>query len=234
MIIRKQDHELHGIAIKPYEDDSKEQVTYDLHLSDEYLLPGGTKKSLFSNSFRLRPGHCIVVLSKERLTIPNNVFGVLCSKGKLTQQGLMVPNTKVDPKFDGYLKVAIFNSGNQPIIVERGQAFCSIFFATLEKPVLTNENRLAPDTHAARSNPFVNFVQRYSTSIATITLSTTGAFLAAYTGAVARPPALSTNGSGLMGIMSQNGAHIVTIVLSALCAFAATYAVMVFDRRRRP
>ncbi|MEM9457356.1 MAG: hypothetical protein AAGF11_24465 [Myxococcota bacterium] len=155
MIVQNQDFTAREIRIKTEHVegyDANELVTHDLHIGDQYYDPGSQLPRPFPGrkDYVLRPGRCVVVETAEELVVPNNIFGLLCSKGSLSAQGLLVANTKVDPLFKGNLRVAVYNASNTPVKMAKGKPFCAIAFHLLERSVHAAEARKPPDI---RSQP---------------------------------------------------------------------------------
>lgn len=141
MILRKADLQKHKVAVDPESTDPKEEVCIDLHVGDSFMEAGSSSSYPFEKPYLLRQGACIVVRTKETITLPNNVFGTLCAKGSLAALGFLVPNTKIDPMFSDHLDIALFNAGTRTLRVEHGKAFCSIIFYPLSGPILRSTPR---------------------------------------------------------------------------------------------
>lgn len=158
MILQRQDFANRGIIVDPPPQDSNELVTCDLHVGTIYHEPGRPVPVEFPKApYVLRPNRCIVLTTKERLSVPDGVFGLLCSKGSLTARGLIVANTKVDPRFAGHLRIAVFNASDIPIKIALDAPFCSIFFQLLERPTRATDTRQAPQPPTDRRAAFARF-----------------------------------------------------------------------------
>lgn len=141
MILRRIDFKKYGVSVVPDLTELKEEVCIDLHVGDSFLEAGSSAAYPFDKAYSLEAGACIIVRTKEVISLPNNVFGTLCAKGSLAALGFLVPNTKVDPMFFGELDIALFNAGKRPLNVENGKAFCSIVFHKLEGSISSNSAR---------------------------------------------------------------------------------------------
>jgi deoxycytidine triphosphate deaminase len=135
MILRKADFKEYKVVIDPESTDAQEEVCVDLHVGDSFMEAGSSSSYPFEKAYLLHQGACIVLHTKELISVPNNVFGTLCAKGSLAALGFLVPNTKVDPLFSDRLDVALFNAGTRTLRVEKGMAFCSIIFHQLPGPI---------------------------------------------------------------------------------------------------
>ncbi|RYZ85977.1 MAG: hypothetical protein EOP06_15380 [Proteobacteria bacterium] len=141
MILRKIDFSKFSVSVQEDATDLTEEVCVDLHVGTSFMEAGTSSSYPLNPSYTLRPGACIVVQTKEKITLPKNVFGTLCAKGSLAALGFLVPNTKVDPLFSGHLDIALFNAGSRSLKVESGMAFCSLIFHTLQGPVSRSSPR---------------------------------------------------------------------------------------------
>ncbi|EPK9524632.1 dCTP deaminase domain-containing protein, partial [Klebsiella aerogenes] len=68
---------------------------YDLNESDHPIQLQPNQKVI------IKPGHLVVLITKEKLNIPNNVIGRVISKGSLFSIGLTPVCTNADPGFSG-------------------------------------------------------------------------------------------------------------------------------------
>jgi deoxycytidine triphosphate deaminase len=142
MVLRRVDFQQYGIVIKPESTDPKEEVCIDLHVGSSLMVAGNSTSYPIYKPHKLTQGACIIVRTKEHITLPNNVIGTLCAKGSLAALGFLVPNTKIDPMFSGYLDIALFNGGTRILDVELGSAFCSVIFHQLPGAIQRSEPRL--------------------------------------------------------------------------------------------
>lgn len=185
MIVLRKNFANFGIDIVPTPpNDDDELVCVDMTVGQYYMNPGNAQRFRFDKPFKLKPGRCIVVETEEKLNVPDGVLGLLCSRGSLTERGLLVPNTKIDPIFGGHLDISMYNSGQRPIIVERGMKFCSVIFCRLEEETKSRHVRSAPPMHGDGLGLFRAFWEQHAStiiaSIATVLLATIGAAVATY------------------------------------------------------
>ncbi len=186
MIILSQDLENRNIRIEGRVFEEKEKIVYDLHVGKSFQKPGDANSQKMPDVYKLQAGHCILLTTKEELSLPSNVFGQLCSKGSLTALGLFVGNTKVDPLFRGRLDISAFNASGSVIEIKKGQSFCSIFFNTIEHDVEDAASRRSPEMPFRRESKLKQFIcdhrAQIITAIMTIILSGITAYLSAYAG----------------------------------------------------
>lgn len=108
-------------------------VTCDISVGGEFRYSDEDTFEKISKELVLQPKTAVVVRTAERVTVPDGVFGVVCSKGSLAAAGLVVANTKIDPMFDDHLLVPVFNSGASAVKLTPGMAFASLYFIDLER-----------------------------------------------------------------------------------------------------
>lgn len=109
-------------ASKIYYDLSNDKTKYDLdELGFSYIL--------------IKPKQTVVVVTEEKLNLPEDIVGRILTKGKLFSIGLLPVNTYADPGFTGNLGIVLFNSSNKYIKIKRGEPICKIEFSRLQKPV---------------------------------------------------------------------------------------------------
>lgn len=147
MILRRSQLESFGVFISGIvADDPQEQVVVDLHAAEVFHEAGGATLRSLDKPLTLRPNDCVVLKTVEHLVTPTNVFGFLCSRGRLSARGMLVANTKIDPNFRGHLNVPVFNASAFDIQIEKGQAFCSVFFSQMDGHVVSKVIRSAPNS----------------------------------------------------------------------------------------
>jgi deoxycytidine triphosphate deaminase len=182
VIILRKNFKSAKIDISPDTTDAKEEVCVDLSVGESYMEAGDSEVLTLKTIYRLKPSGCIVVRTKECITVPNNIFGFLCSKGSLAARGLLVPNTKIDPMFSGPLDVAIYNAGNSALEIKSGMKFCSIAFQQMTDPIQSGIPRGGPRISNDRANKMITFLIENRTllitSAVTIIISLAGAALA--------------------------------------------------------
>lgn len=95
----------------------------------------GEKRSLPSEGFTLRPRRSVVVYTEQRVSLPNNVFGMLSGKGRLIYHGVFISQGKIDPGFQDYLRVGLYNGSRKPVHLKLGEKICSCTFFQMETHV---------------------------------------------------------------------------------------------------
>jgi len=126
-------------------------TSLDLEVGNAYIIPGSNQTFAISENggLKVKPKRAVVIFTKQRLKLPHNVFGIVTGKGSLIFKGCFLSTGKIDPGFEGYLKIGIYNGGSSTIKLEIGTAFATAFFmntdATLNVPLKNYPNNLNPD-----------------------------------------------------------------------------------------
>ena len=131
-------------------------ISCDLTIGAECYRPSvGKKYTLDENGIKVKSGESVVVYTKEHIRTPFNVFGLVTGKGKYIYQGCMVASGKIDPGFDGHLKICFYNGGKRSVILRQNEPFCTVFFIdtayTLSAPLYASMERTQPTDTAAVS-----------------------------------------------------------------------------------
>lgn len=168
-----------GVEITPNQIDTKEQVSVDLTIGAMYQRSGEQDWRTIENEVTLQPGSCILVQTKEVLKMPNNVFGLLATKGSMAAKGIIIANTKLDPLFDGNLNIPIFNVSGRRVILKKDQKFCSISFWNTESPVIGTTTRNAIKIQPRDGNAVIDALMHNAAHIITGIASVLGSIIAA-------------------------------------------------------
>jgi len=69
--------------------------------------------------------------TKEKVNLPEHLFGLIFSRVTLGECGLILLYTRVSPGFSGRLRFGLFNVGSAPVQLQRGASIASIMFGLL-------------------------------------------------------------------------------------------------------
>jgi deoxycytidine triphosphate deaminase len=126
------------------------------------------------DGFILKSNESITIETSERLAVPLNIFGVVTGVGRNIYKGAMVSTGKIDPGFNGKLRIGFYNSQRKKIVIKKGQVLCACFFIQSETsipaplPVYIDESQTLPTT---RSGTFKMFLQVNWDKILTIAIA---------------------------------------------------------------
>lgn len=149
-------------VIKPKPDFSRvKNGAYELALGKEvFTTDANDKKKLIFKSdseiITINPGQFALLLTDERIEMPNDKIGFISIKAGIKLRGLVnVSGFHVDPGFSGNLVFSVYNAGSSPISIQRGEPCFLIWFAEL---LLSEEEKVA-------SNPSYNGEHKDQASI---------------------------------------------------------------------
>ncbi|HDU8673741.1 TPA: hypothetical protein RG719_001328 [Morganella morganii subsp. morganii] len=110
---------------------------YELRMGDVYYdLTEDNKRIQLKDGDNviIKPGHLVVLISKERLNIPNDILGRIISKGSLFSIGLTPACTNADPGFVGNIGIVTQNISNKYIELPQLESIAKIDFSQLSSP----------------------------------------------------------------------------------------------------
>jgi dCTP deaminase len=84
------------------------------------------------SGLQVKAHSCVVIEVEERLALPHNVMGFVTGKGRFIFQSALISTGKIDPGFDGRLRIGFFNASSQVIKLQRNDPFCSCCFLNTE------------------------------------------------------------------------------------------------------
>lgn len=134
-------------------------TSIDLNVGSAYIIPGSNQSFAFpEDGLKVKPHCSVVIYTEQRMKLPYNVFGVVTGKGSFIFKGCFLSTGKIDPAFDGYLKIGFYNGGNSSLVLKKGDPFATVFFlntdATLNAPLKEYQTSLNPDL------PHIKLIQR--------------------------------------------------------------------------
>ncbi|MCL6271560.1 dCTP deaminase [Sansalvadorimonas sp. 2012CJ34-2] len=116
--------------VAPYVDlsGSREEIDQTLNsiMSREIVLEQGA-------AFFLHPGELALAVTRESVTLPDNIVGWLDGRSSLARLGLMVHVTahRIDPGWSGQIVLEFFNGGKLPLALRPGMKIGAMNFETM-------------------------------------------------------------------------------------------------------
>lgn len=105
----------------------------DLYVGSRWFDPSEDRfYSVEDSGLQVKPHSCVVIEVEQRIALPHNVMGIVTGKGRFIFQSAMISTGKIDPGFDGRLRIGFFNASNATISLRRGDPFCSCCFFNTE------------------------------------------------------------------------------------------------------
>lgn len=115
---------------------SFEEWKYNLHLGNEiYISTNALPQRLKPREFfTIHPGDFVLLITKEKLNMPNDIMGFISMRFKYKQKGLInVSGFHVDPGYSGKLIFSAFNAGPKDIVLRESDPVFMIFFQGVNK-----------------------------------------------------------------------------------------------------
>ena len=136
------------LKIEPYDEDSINPNSYDLHLGDNFQISkqnGGInpydertiEKAFYEKTCSeiwIEPGQFILGRTAEKITLPPDIVGSVEGKSSLARLGLSIHQTGgwIDAGFSGTITLELFNCSLNQILLPAGMPIAQIvFFNTL-------------------------------------------------------------------------------------------------------
>jgi len=120
------------ILIEPFAEESLQPAGYDLRVGGEAYVNGEMLDVESEGGLVVPPGGHALVLTLERIGLPDDVMGDMKLRSSLAREGLLGGFAWVDPGWDGNLTLALFNAAQTPISLSYGERFVQIAFVRLE------------------------------------------------------------------------------------------------------
>lgn len=99
----------------------------------------------------IAPQSSVVIETAENFVVPKNLYGVLFPKGGLLQrQGIFMPTAKIDPTFEGHLRLLLFNTSQRTRRLAKGTIVGSAVFIRTET---TTSARIVDRKEEASARP---------------------------------------------------------------------------------
>ncbi len=122
------------VGIEPFCEESLQPAGYDLRVGKEAYMEGRLIDVEEAGEFAIPAKTTALVLTLERITLPDDVMGDMRIRSSLAREGLIGSFAWVDPGWDGNLTLAIFNSSRNEIRLGYTERFVQIAFKKLVEP----------------------------------------------------------------------------------------------------
>lgn len=99
------------------------------HITTKILVRDG-------EAFTLHPGEFILAMTKEEITMPDDLAGRLEGRSSIGRLGVVVHSTAatIDAGFRGHITLELANMGRIPVMLYPGMRICSVSFEELTSP----------------------------------------------------------------------------------------------------
>lgn len=124
--------------IDPYQENRVSRGAYELSVGSQAYVtsnPGDKTKLKEEEKIVIPPGQFGLLITKEKVKVPNNAIAFISIRATIKFQGLInVSGFHVDPGYSQELKFAVYNAGSQAMILDQGQPVFLIWYADLDSP----------------------------------------------------------------------------------------------------
>ncbi|MBU2709739.1 dCTP deaminase [Zooshikella harenae] len=116
------------------------------------------------DSFFLHPGELALAVTKESVTLPDNIVGWLDGRSSLARLGLMVHVTahRIDPGWSGQIVLEFFNGGKLPLGLKPNMTIGAINFETMTGSALRPYNKRQDAKYRNQSSAIASRISRDS------------------------------------------------------------------------
>ena len=125
---------------------------YDLRLAREFHLPRFEEHTIVdpkdgsslaydavtADSILIPPGSFLLGRSLEYFRIPRDVLALCTGKSTYARSGVVVNVTPLEPEWEGYITINIFNAGPVPVKLYAGEGVAQVMFFAAEAPCATS------------------------------------------------------------------------------------------------
>ncbi len=123
--------------VKPFDPARLDCGSYRLTVGPEIFITstGGIKRKLDDGKqMKIPPGQVAILVTEEEVHVPKNAIGFISMRASVKLGGLVnVSGFHVDPGYAARLKFSVYNAGDQPAVVTRGDDIFLIWFADLDR-----------------------------------------------------------------------------------------------------
>jgi dCTP deaminase len=132
------------LKIEPLSYDTVRENGVDLRIGDEYATFIETEKTYdshkpindymkinklgISGAFKINPNERALLVTKEKIEMPDNLIAFCCLRSSYARMGLFIPPTVVDIGFSGQLTIEIIG-GQLPIKLYENDRFLHLIFS---------------------------------------------------------------------------------------------------------
>lgn len=138
--------------IEPFDSRAIDCAAYTLSIGNEiYVSPDGTiinpdrhTKQILGKgeSFTIPPGQFAFLLTKEKISVPDDAIAFISIKGRMKFKGLInISGFHADPGYEGQLLFSVLNASPKPLHFQQGQKLFLIWYANLDRPTAQKRSK---------------------------------------------------------------------------------------------
>jgi deoxycytidine triphosphate deaminase len=120
--------------------DAVEDFSIEFSVGDQWAKDLTKEKaSMFEiegDEISIKPQSSIVLEVKEHIKVPFNMYGLILQTGSVfLEQGILIGAGKIEPSFDGKLRMLIYNTSKTKRTLKKGQKIASAIFMRTDKTI---------------------------------------------------------------------------------------------------
>ncbi|WP_158770946.1 hypothetical protein [Paraglaciecola sp. L1A13] len=120
-----------------------EEFSIELSIGDVWAEDISKDKAVMyaieDNEISIPPQTSIVVEVQENIQVPFNMYGLILQTGSVfLEQGILIGAGKIEPSFDGKLRLLIFNTSRTKRTLKKKQKIASAIFLRTDKTIKTS------------------------------------------------------------------------------------------------
>jgi dCTP deaminase len=111
---------------------SDNEITGAIKTGQFRIVPGNPKLNPAGIDLRadrslvLKPAQQTLVATVERVELSEQFLGILHIRSSLAREGIIASLALVDPGFRGQLTVSLYNAGDRPVSLKKGERFIQL------------------------------------------------------------------------------------------------------------
>lgn len=100
------------------------------HVNDEANFEDITEEIIVDDCFVLMPGESVLAMTKEKITLPDNICGRLEGRSRFARLGLLVHITAsfMQPGISNHQILEMYNASQFPLAIHPGTRICQFIF----------------------------------------------------------------------------------------------------------
>lgn len=164
-----------GEIFSPFSEENVDCSAYTMSLGEETFISSSSENFNQNRKTKLDGDSTIVIpagqfaylITKEFLSVPENVFALINIKNKFKVQGLInVSGFHVDPGYKGKLVFAVFNAGSENVFLCGEEKIFLIWFSELKE---SNEDHVyKKEGYKKITSDLMNQIPQHSASLSSL------------------------------------------------------------------
>ncbi len=126
-----------------------EEFSIELSVGDQWAKDltkeKATMYAIEDDEISIKPQSSIVLEVQENIQVPFNMYGLILQTGSVfLEQGILIGAGKIEPSFNGKLRMLIYNTSKTKRTLKKGQKIASAIFMRTDKTIkasIYNNNR---------------------------------------------------------------------------------------------